>query len=89
MALAAGVNTRLLISAAAISSPSLTALPLSVKVPAAGRVAMVMWSRLSLSTSAKLNSLAANVCVASSAIVTVLIAAVGASFTGVTSTVIV
>ena len=45
--------------------------------------------RLSPSISAKLNWLAANVWVVSSAIVTVLFAAVGKSFAGVTSIVIV
>ena len=69
---------------AAISSPASTADPESVSVPAAGSVAIVMWSKApSPSTSAKLNSLAANVLVASSLIVNELFAAVGGSFTPV------
>ena len=63
-----------------IWSPALTAFPLRSRVPLDGKVSIEIWSRLSPSTSVKLNSLAANVWLVSSLVVTVLSAAVGASF---------
>ena len=59
--MAAGLKTRLVISAAAISSPALTATPSNNNVPSEGKVSIVTWSRLSLSTSVKPNSLALKV----------------------------
>ena len=66
-----------------------TALPFKVSAPVPGRDVMLMLLRLSPSTSAKLKSLSAKVLVAFSLMVTVLFAAVGKSFAGVTSIVIV
>ena len=60
--LAAGVNVKLAISAVVMTSFTLTADPLKVSVPAAGKFPIVTELRLSpLSTSEKLNSLAAKV----------------------------
>ena len=90
LALAAGVNVKLEISAVLITSFALTADPLKASVPAAGKVLIVIELKLSpLSTSEKLNSLDAKVWAVSSVVVTVLFAAVGASFAAVTFTVIV
>ena len=61
MASAAGLKTRLEISAAGISWPSVTATPSNNKVPLDGRVSIETWSKLSPSTSLKPNSLSLKV----------------------------
>ena len=61
MASAAGLKTRVEISAAGIFWPKVTATPPNNKVPLEGRVSIETWSKLSPSTSLKLNSLAVKV----------------------------
>ena len=63
--------------------------PGTVRLPFAGRVTIVTPARLSPSTSTKPKSAAPKAWVVSSATVTVVSVASGASFTGATSTVIV
>ena len=73
----------------AIPWPSVTSTPSSSRSPAASRAVTLTLTNPSPSASMKPKSAAVNVYASPSSVVTVLFAAVGASFTAVTSTVMV
>ena len=68
-------------------TPAASAVPSHSRIPRAGRVTIVTLARLSPSTSAKLKSPVEKVYARPSSVVTVLSAALGASWTAVTSSV--
>ena len=89
LASVSGVNVRLEISAVVMTWLAVMSVPFSCSVPAVGRLVMVMDARVSPSMSLKLKSVIVNVWLLSSLMVMVLSVAVGASLTGLTTTLMV